>query len=98
MMMKKKSFFHSSIDFAREEEEVEKEEEEEEEEEDKKKKTTTFYNHRSTSPNTMSRVPMMATASASMWPRDTLSIPAKWAKPGALILQRYGFEVPSDMR
>lgn len=32
--------------------------------------------------------PMIATASAKRWPRETWSKPPKWAKPGARILQR----------
>ena len=39
-------------------------------------------------PNTMSMVPMMATASASMWPRVISSRVARWAKPGARIFNR----------
>jgi len=39
--------------------------------------------HRSISPNTMSRVPMMATASASMCPLHNSSNAARWAKPGS---------------
>ena len=44
--------------------------------------------HRSTSPNTMSREPRTAETSASMWPRQMWSMAWRWAKPGALILQR----------
>src|SRR5262249_1355569 len=44
--------------------------------------------HRSTSPNTMSIEPMIATTSASMWPRHMKSVACKKAKPGDLILQR----------
>src|SRR5690606_38337799 len=43
--------------------------------------------HRSISPKTMSMVPMMATASASMWPRAISSSAARWAKPGARIFR-----------
>mgnify|MGYP007026695774 CR=1 FL=1 len=43
---------------------------------------------RSISPNTMSMVPITATASAIMWPRDISSIAARWAKPGARIFRR----------
>src|SRR5581483_5439195 len=41
--------------------------------------------HRSISPNTMSCVPIMATMSAIMWPRDISSSAARCAKPGARI-------------
>ena len=51
--------------------------------------------HRSISPKTMSWVPMMVTTSASMWPLDMKSSPCRCAKPGALILQRYGLFEPS---
>src|SRR5437660_4855011 len=44
--------------------------------------------HRSISPNTMSIEPMIATTSASMWPRHMKSVACKKAKPGDLILQR----------
>src|SRR5690349_14563521 len=44
--------------------------------------------HRSISPKTMSSEPMIATTSASMWPRDRKSSPCRKAKPGARILQR----------
>lgn len=44
---------------------------------------------RSTSPNTMSRVPIIATISANMWFLPTMSVPARWANPGALILHLY---------
>lgn len=54
--------------------------------------------HRSTSPKTMSCVPMMATTSASMWPLAMKSRPPKCEKPGARILQRYGRLVPSETR
>src|SRR6218665_21538 len=47
-----------------------------------------FVHHRSISPNTMSMVPMMATASAIMWPRAISSSVAKCAKPGARIFRR----------
>src|SRR5690606_15336491 len=53
---------------------------------------------RSTSPNTMSSEPRTAETSASMWPRHMKSMACRWAKPGALILQRYGLLVPSDTR
>ena len=52
--------------------------------------------HRSISPKTMSIEPMIATRSASMWPRHMKSVACRKAKPGALILQRYGRLVPSD--
>ena len=42
----------------------------------------------STSPKTMSWVPIMVTTSASIWFFDIKSRPCKCAKPGALILQR----------
>src|SRR3954468_19818435 len=45
-----------------------------------------FY--RSTSPKTMSWVPMMATASASMWPRAISSSADRCANPAARILRR----------
>src|ERR1700722_17778548 len=54
--------------------------------------------HRSISPNTMSMLPTMATASASMWPLHIKSVPCRCAKPGARILQRYGRLVPSETR
>src|SRR5690606_34956215 len=44
--------------------------------------------HRSTSPNTISRLPRMADASASICPLVKKSMPWRWANPGALILQR----------
>jgi len=44
--------------------------------------------YRSTSPNTMSSVPMMATMSARKWSLPMKSMAARCAKPGALILQR----------
>src|SRR5690606_29406812 len=43
------------------------------------------FAHRSISPNTMSRVAMMATTSASMWPRDISLMAARWAKPAERI-------------
>src|SRR6516165_7969759 len=46
--------------------------------------------HRSISPKTMSMEPMIATTSASMWPRVIKSVAWRKAKPGDLILQRYG--------
>jgi hypothetical protein len=54
--------------------------------------------HRSTSPKTMSIEPMIATTSASIWPRHMKSVACRKAKPGALILQRYGRLVPSATR
>ena len=47
-----------------------------------------IVDHRSISPKTMSMVPMIATASANIWPRVSSSSPAKWANPGARILRR----------
>src|SRR2546428_1799735 len=44
--------------------------------------------HRSISPNTMSCVPMIATASAIMWPRAISSSAARCGKPGARIFRR----------
>ena len=44
--------------------------------------------HRSISPKTMSIEPMIATTSASMWPRHMKSVACRKAKPGARILQR----------
>lgn len=43
-------------------------------------------NYLSTSPNTKSIVPMIATASGKKWCLIIKSAPAKWAKPGARIL------------
>ena len=54
--------------------------------------------HLSISPNTMSIVPMMATASAIMWPRATSSMAARCGKPGARIFRRYGLLAPSEIR
>src|SRR6266436_5620564 len=54
--------------------------------------------HRSISPNTMSIEPMIATTSASIWPRVMKSVAWRKAKPGDLILQRYGRLVPSETR
>jgi len=54
--------------------------------------------HRSTSPNTMSCVPIMATTSASMWPLAMKSRPWRWQNPGARMWQRYGRLEPSDIR
>src|SRR5205085_3490114 len=51
--------------------------------------------HLSISPNTMSIVPMIATASAIMWPRDISSIAARCGKPGGRIFRRYGLLAPS---
>ena len=42
--------------------------------------------HRSISPKTISNEPMIATVSASIWPRDMASMAARKAKPGARIL------------
>src|SRR5262245_27763621 len=42
--------------------------------------------HRSTSPNTISRLPRIADTSASMWPRQRKSIAERCAKPGGRIL------------
>ena len=47
-----------------------------------------FGNHRSISPNTISMVPMIATASAIMCPRAISSSVARCAKPGARIFKR----------
>ena len=44
--------------------------------------------HRSISPNTMSIEPSTAETSASIWPLQRKSMAARWAKLGALILQR----------
>lgn len=52
----------------------------------------------STSPNTRSIVPIMATASAKRWPLEIWSKQPKWAKPGALILHLYGRSLPSLTR
>src|SRR6516164_4702035 len=54
--------------------------------------------HRSISPKTISIDPMIATTSASIWPRVMKSVACKKAKPGDLILQRYGRLVPSETR
>src|SRR5207302_3284975 len=54
--------------------------------------------HRSISPKTMSIEPMIATRSASIWPRDRNSVACSIAKPGARILQRNGRLVPSATR
>jgi hypothetical protein len=43
----------------------------------------------------MSIVPITATASAIMWPRDSSSSAARCGKPGARILRRYGLLAPS---
>ena len=53
---------------------------------------------RSISPNTMSCVPMIVTASAIMWPRAISSSAARCAKPGARIFRRYGLFAPSETR
>lgn len=58
--------------------------------------TETRCDHRSISPKTTSRVPMMVTTSASMWPLDIFSRPARCAKPGGRMWQRYGRLVPSE--
>lgn len=49
----------------------------------------------STSPNTKSIVPMIATASARRWPLEIWSKQLRCANPGALILHRYGLSLPS---
>ena len=54
--------------------------------------------HRSTSPNTMSNVPMMATTSASICPLHSSSIADRCANPGALIFIRHGLLAPSETR
>ena len=54
--------------------------------------------HRSTSPKTISIEPKIALTSASIDLRQRKSIAARCAKPGALILQRYGLLVPSETR
>src|SRR5271169_2728326 len=54
--------------------------------------------HRSISPKTISIDPMIATTSASIWPRVMKSVACRKAKPGDLILQRYGRLVPSETR
>ena len=54
--------------------------------------------HRSISPNTMSMVPITATASAIMWPRAISSSAARCGKPGARIFRRYGLLAPSLTR
>src|SRR6185437_4741159 len=59
---------------------------------------TANRHQRSTSPKTISSEPRIADTSASMWPRVMKSIALRWAKPGALILQRYGRLVPSETR
>ena len=41
-------------------------------------------------------VPMMVTTSASMWPLERASRPARWARPGARMWHRYGRLEPSD--
>src|SRR6185295_18086840 len=53
--------------------------------------------HRSISPNTMSCVPMIATTSASMWPRAISSSEARCGKPGARSFKRYGLLAPSEI-
>lgn len=54
--------------------------------------------YRSTSPNTRSIVPMIATASGRNACRIIKSAPARWANPGARILHLYGRFVPSETR
>src|SRR3954466_13840444 len=54
--------------------------------------------HRSTSPNTMSCVPITATTSASMWPLVISSSADRCTKPGARTLSRYGLLAPSEIR
>ena len=54
--------------------------------------------HRSISPNTMSMVPITATASAIMWPRVISSSAERCTKPGARIFMRYGLLAPSLTR
>src|SRR5690606_8872480 len=54
--------------------------------------------HRSTSPNTMSCVPITATTSASMWPLHISSSADRCANPGARHLSRYGLLAPSETR
>ena len=58
----------------------------------------TSLDHRSTSPKTISSEPKIALTSASIDLRQRKSIAARCAKPGALILQRYGLLVPSETR
>ena len=53
---------------------------------------------RSTSPNTTSRVPMIATTSASMWPAISSFMAERCTNPGARTLSRYGLFAPSDTR
>src|SRR5689334_8540762 len=53
--------------------------------------------HRSISPKTMSCVPMIATTSAIMCPRDISSSAARCGKPAARSLSRYGLFAPSEM-
>src|SRR5262249_53964484 len=52
--------------------------------------------HRSISPKTMSCVPMIATASAIMCPRDISSSAERCAKPAARKCTRYGLLAPSE--
>src|SRR5690606_29294891 len=54
--------------------------------------------HRSISPNTMSCVPITATTSASMCPCTISFIAARWGKPGARTLTRYGLFAPSEIK
>ena len=51
---------------------------------------------RSISPKTTSSVPMMVTTSASMCPWERACKPARWARPGARMWQRYGLLEPSE--
>jgi len=51
---------------------------------------------RSTSPKTTSRVPIMVTTSASMWPLESFWRAARCAKPGARMWHLYGRLVPSE--
>src|SRR6516164_7289339 len=56
-----------------------------------------LFDHRSISPKTMSCVPMIATTSAIMCPRDISSSAERCAKPAARSLMRYGLLAPSEM-
>src|SRR5699024_8325224 len=60
--------------------------------------THSRHHHPSTSPNTRSQVPTMATTSGSMWPEAIASIDERWAKPGARTLTRNGLLAPSEIR
>src|SRR6202453_1515811 len=57
-----------------------------------------LHAHRSTSPNTMSWVPITATTSASMCPATISLSAARCANPGARTFSRYGLLAPSDTR